>query len=66
MQQQIDQLLSERHDESFDMARIPDQQDKATMLSTEIRHNEFPTSNSRIWRNICSEKWPQVEEPYAE
>ena len=35
IQRELDQLLSERHDESFDLTRIPDQQDKATMLSTD-------------------------------
>ena len=34
IQRELYQLLSERHEESFDLTRIPKQQDEARMLST--------------------------------
>jgi len=35
IQRELDHLLTERHNALFDLTRIPDQQDKATMLSTD-------------------------------
>ena len=39
IQQELDNILSEKHDSLYNMDRIGDQQDKATLLSTDTLRN---------------------------
>jgi hypothetical protein len=55
IQRELDHILAEAHDAHYDMARIGDQQDKATMLSTDtsifllITRSELPrVSNEEL------------------